>query len=38
VSRTANDAFHRARRRLQDHARRMQGRTKTHDDAARETV
>jgi ribosome-associated translation inhibitor RaiA len=33
-----NDAFHRARRRLQDHARRMQGRTKTHDDAARETV
>jgi cold shock CspA family protein len=27
-----NDAFHRARRRLQDHVRRMQGQTKTHDD------
>jgi cold shock CspA family protein len=33
-----NDAFHRARRRLQDHARRMQGQTKTHDDAPLGTV
>ena len=27
-----NDAFHRARRRLQDHARRMQGQMKAHED------
>ena len=33
-----NDAFHRARRRLQDHVRRMQGRTKTHDEASIGTV
>ena len=33
-----NDAFHRARRRLQDHVRRMQGQTKTHDDVPLGTV
>ena len=33
-----NDTFHRARRRLQDHVRRMQGQTKTHSDAPLGTV
>jgi cold shock CspA family protein/ribosome-associated translation inhibitor RaiA len=33
-----NDAFHRARRRLQDHVRRMQGQTKTHADSPLGTV
>jgi cold shock CspA family protein len=33
-----NDAFHRARRRLQDHARRMQGQTKLHEEAPIGTV
>lgn len=33
-----NDAFHRARRRLQDHVRRMQGQTKTHADPPLGTV
>jgi cold shock CspA family protein len=33
-----NDAFHRARRRLQDQVRRMQGATKTHLEAALATV
>jgi cold shock CspA family protein/ribosome-associated translation inhibitor RaiA len=33
-----NDAFHRARRGLQDHVRRMQGQTKAHDDAPLGTV
>jgi cold shock CspA family protein len=33
-----NDAFHRARRRLQDHVRRMQGQIKTHDDVPLGTV
>lgn len=33
-----NDAFHRARRRLQDHVRRMQGQTKTHSDIPIGTV
>jgi cold shock CspA family protein len=28
-----NDAFHRARRRLQDHVRRMQGQIKVHEEA-----
>jgi cold shock CspA family protein/ribosome-associated translation inhibitor RaiA len=32
------DAFHRARRRLQDHATKMNGRTKVHDDAPVGTV
>jgi cold shock CspA family protein len=33
-----NDAFHRARRRLQDHARRMQGQIKAHEQAPLGTV
>jgi cold shock CspA family protein len=33
-----NDAFHRARRVLQDQVRRMQGQTKAHDDAPVGTV
>jgi cold shock CspA family protein/ribosome-associated translation inhibitor RaiA len=33
-----NDAFHRARRRLQDHVRRMQGQTKMHEEAPIATV
>jgi cold shock CspA family protein/ribosome-associated translation inhibitor RaiA len=33
-----NDAFKRARRRLQDHARRMQGHVKNHDDPPIATV
>ncbi len=33
-----NDAFKRARRRLQDHARRMQGHVKTHDEQPMGTV
>jgi cold shock CspA family protein len=33
-----NDAFKRARRRLQDHARRMQGHVKTHDHEPTATV
>jgi cold shock CspA family protein/ribosome-associated translation inhibitor RaiA len=33
-----NDAFHRARRRLQDHVRRMQGQTKLHADTPIGTV
>ena len=30
-----NDAFHRARRQLQDHVRRLQGQTKTHSAGPR---
>lgn len=38
ISFAINDAFHHARRRLQDQVRRMQGQIKTHDDVPLGTV